>query len=140
MTAATVSRPTPCERLALSRERLREALRADAGPGDRAAGAASWRDGLRSAPGADLLFDVLDQWWSQHPLRAAALAATALLRSAIEPLVRRHPLLSLLGALLVGGVFVWLRPWRWVIGTTLLAGLLQRLVADATAPRTPDKP
>ncbi|HSV69391.1 MAG TPA: hypothetical protein VLI72_04715 [Methylibium sp.] len=130
--------PTPCERLALSRDRIRQAL-ADAAPGERAAGAdaASWRDELRSVPGAELLLEVLDQWWSQHPLRAAGLAALALLRSAIEPLVRRHPLQSLLGALLIGGLLVWLRPWRWVLGTTLLAGLLQRMVAGAMAPPKP---
>jgi len=132
MTAATtVSRPTPCERLALSRERLREALQADTGPST-----GSWRDELRSTPAAAVLVEVLEQWWSQHPLRAAGLAATALVRSAVEPLVRRHPLLSLVGALLVGGLLVWLRPWRWVIGTTLLAGLLQRLVAGVMAPQT----
>lgn len=132
MTETTGPGPTPCERLALSRERLREALQADTGPGT-----ASWRDELRSTPAAALLIEALEQWWSQHPLRAAGLAATALLRSALEPLVRRHPLLSLVGALLVGGVLVWLRPWRWVIGTTVLAGLLQRLVSGVMAPQPP---
>src|SRR5512145_1105859 len=127
MTAAIGPGSTPCERLALSRERLREALKAAAGSGS----ADSWLDEWRSTPAAAVLLEVLEQWWSQHPLRAAGLAASALLRSAVEPLVRRHPLLSLVGALLAGGLLVWLRPWRWVIGTTLLAGLLQRLAASA---------
>lgn len=130
--AAPLPSATPGERLALSRERIRRAL-ADAAAGEPATGAATWRDELRSIPGAELLLEVFDQWWSRHPLQATARAATALLRSTIEPLVRRHPLRSLLAALALGGLLVCLRPWRWRFGTVLLAGLLQRLMAATQA-------
>lgn len=144
MTAAAATSapvPTPCERLEASRGRIRQALAEAAGPGDRTAGASSaWREELRSLPGAELLLGLLDQWWSQHPLRTACLAATAVLHAAVEPLVRRHPLRSLIGALLLGGMLVWLRPWRWVIVTTLLAGLLQRLVVGAVRAAPAAKP
>jgi hypothetical protein len=101
---------TPVQRLALSRERLRLALRAEAA--ERAA--PGWLNQLRALPGAEIL------------LALGRYAATLL-----QPMAQRHPLRLVLAALVVGGLAAWSRPWRWLPKLALVAGLLPQLLAAA---------
>lgn len=129
--------PTPAERLTLSRERMRLALRELSAPsgdaaGARASGAGStWLDGLKSIPGAAIVIDAVRSWWGQHPLRVVTLLANAAAKAAVQPVAQRHPLGLVLGALVLGGVLGWARPWRRIATLSLFAGLLPRLLSKA---------
>ena len=126
--------PTPLEsamaRLAASRQRLRLALippddidgsalnaqgQPQAGAWPRSL-AGWWRRGrraLRTWPVADLAAGLLQDWWQRHPWRSTGeqLAETA--RHALLPVVRRHPLSALLGAVALGAALVAGRAWCW---------------------------
>ncbi|MEO8155490.1 MAG: hypothetical protein ABI605_20675 [Rhizobacter sp.] len=126
------------ERLAISRERLRQSLR-DASAGRRTnnrpmlGGAPGWLDGLLTLPGARVVFDALRSWWSQHPMRLATLVATDAAKTLVRPLAQRNPLGLVLGALVVGGVLAWVKPWRGIIKPALFAGLLPQIISRAMA-------
>ena len=92
-----------CERLTLSRDRLRTALRVSA-----------------TAPVS-----------TKTPLHIAGLLAKDAVEAAVQPLADRNPLGLVLGAALAGGVLVWSRPWRWLITPALLATVLPQLAARA---------
>ncbi len=127
------------DRLRLSRERLRQALIDTAGRGETAPApdapgfAASWLGRLKDIPGAALVVEAFQAWWRSHPLRIATLVGNDALRAVLQPLARRHPIALALGAALLGGVFVWSRPWRWLLKPALLAGLLPQLLAKAAS-------
>lgn len=75
-----------------------------------------WRRGrraLRTWPVADLAAGLLQDWWQRHPWRSTGeqLAETA--RHALLPVVRRHPLSALLGAVALGAALVVARAWCW---------------------------
>jgi hypothetical protein len=97
-------------RLALSRERLRQALAEDT--------AAAMPE-------------------SRRPLGNIIGAAHQIGRVALRPLAQRHPLGLMVGALLAGGLLAWGRPWRWPLKPALLAAwwpqLLMAALAQATA-------
>jgi len=124
--------PSPAERLAVSREHLRLALQApgSAGPHDTGAGLLA---GLQSLPGAKPLVEALGLWWDRHPLRATGLLVAEAAKAAIVPLAQRHPLLLVTGALAVGALLAWTRPWRWGFKSALFAGLLPQLLASSMA-------
>lgn len=131
--------PSPVERLALSRERLRGALLGESAAGRalsrRHAGAprsSRWWDEIRALPGAGILIEATYHWWAKHPLRATALVGFNAVRSVARPLAERHPLGLVLGALVVGGLLAWRRPWRWVLRPAL-TGLLPQLLLTALA-------
>lgn len=136
---------TASDRLALSRERLRQSLRdssASKAPSteQRMNGAtAPWLAGLKSIPGASVVIETLSRWWSQQPLRTTGEALADTARAVLQPLAQRNPMGLVLGAAAVGGLLVWIRPWRWVPKTVLLAGLLPQLLSTAVAhlPSTP---
>ena len=92
-----------CERLSLSRDRLRTALLVSA-----------------AAPVN-----------AKTPLHIAGLFARDAVEAAVQPLAQRNPLGMVLGAALAGAVLVWSRPWRWLLTPALLATLLPQLAARA---------
>jgi len=103
-----------CDRLLQSRERLRQALRNKPNPQDAAKPAASgsttaWMEGLMANPSINLI--------------AAALKAV------VQPTAQRHPLGLVLGALVVGGLLAWSRPWRWILTPALLASVMPQLMS-----------
>ena len=120
---------TPSERLALSRERLRQAR---GGP-DRAAKratsahapgpASAWLDELKAHPVGAIAIDALLRWWAQHPLRLAGVVAADATAAVVRPIAQRNPLGLMMAALLLGGALAWSRPWRWLLGPVSLAGL-----------------
>ncbi|MBA3057853.1 MAG: hypothetical protein KJ614_13400 [Gammaproteobacteria bacterium] len=129
--------PTPAERLTLSRDRLRLALRDIAGPAGHTADARTsgaklaWLDGLKSMPVAGIVLEAVRSWWAQHPWRVATLLAGETVKTVVQPLAQRHPIGLVVGAVLVGGVLAWARPWRLVFTSSLLAGLLPQLLSKA---------
>lgn len=114
-------------RLNTSRSRLRQELLpaaasaagADAGNAGRALPRRwrvllrHWRFRLRHSVLAGVAAASLQTWWLQHPLRAPCETAGAELRSTVGPLVRRHPVATVLLAGAAGAALVAWRPWRW---------------------------
>ena len=124
-------------RLALSRERLRRAMQAET---DRASAVAvtntsawSWLHGVMSAPGIGVVIEAVRQWWARHPLHVAGRAASTAAQVIVQPLAQRHPVGLMLGAAVIGGLVVLLRPWRWLFKPALSAGLLPQLFRTAAA-------
>ncbi len=121
---------TASDRLALSRERLRQAMRDSSEPlaeaSNQRAGesAAAWLDSLKSIPGAS---EAVSSWWTQHPLRIATMVAAGAAKAVVQPMAKRDPLGVVLGALLLGGLLAWSRPWRWLLKPALFAALLPQL-------------
>jgi len=135
--AANRASLTASDRLALSRERLRQAMSDPSvprgeGSNRRAGGAAvAWQDSLKSIPGARIVVDAVRSWWRQNPLRIVAMAGADAAKVIVNPMAQRNPVGLILGAFLVGGLLVWSRPWRWIVKPPLFAGLLPQLVHKA---------
>jgi hypothetical protein len=112
----------PIERLALSRERLRRAMtRRDApkeqssATGNKALGL-GLLDALKLAvPSAGLIIDAVAQWLDGHPLKASSNFVEGVANEVLRPLAKRHPFALVAGAVAVGALLVWSRPWRWVL-------------------------
>jgi hypothetical protein len=111
------------DRLDASRRHLQRALRttphAPAGAG--------------SGAGADLAAEALRGWWTRHPLRVGGEAVIEVANAVLRPVAQRHPLGLAAGAVLVGGLLAWSRPWRWVARPGLVTGVCQQLVHEAVA-------
>lgn len=142
--------PSPAERLAQTREHLRRALHDDSAAPRGAANdpvtgepqAQSWLERLRSIPGAAIAVDAVGLWWTRHPMRVPMALALTTATSAARPLAQRHPLALVAGALVLGALFAWSRPWRWALKPALFAGLLPQLLLSAlkAAPPQKDRP
>lgn len=142
--------PSPAERLAQTREHLRRALHDDSSPPRRAANdpvtgdpqAQSWLERLRSIPGAAIAVDAVGLWWTRHPMRVPVALALTTASNAARPLAQRHPLALVGGALVLGALLAWSRPWRWALKPALFAGLLPQLLLSAlkAAPPQKDRP
>ncbi len=91
------------ERLGLSREHLRRAMREISAAPDHAT----------------------------NPLQLAGQMANDAVKRAVQPLAQRNPLALVLGAAVAGGVLAWSRPWRWLLTPALLATLLPQLLSKA---------
>lgn len=128
------------DRLAASRERMRQAMQAagaaEATGRQPAAPAWGWLQSLESVPGAGVVIKAVRTWWAQHPLRIAGMAAGQAAKAVIQPLAQRHPLGLVVGAALLGGLVVVTRPWRWMFRPALFAGMLPRLFQGAAAQLT----
>jgi len=121
------------ERLALSREQLRSTMMpappkssshaARIGSGD-ISFTANLAERVKEIPGAAMVIDAVQTWWAQHPLRTATLVAGEASRKFAAPLAERNPVALILGAVAVGALFAWTRPWRWILRPALFAGLL----------------
>jgi hypothetical protein len=143
------SAPTPVQptdslsavdRLAASRERLRQALQNGGAPPARAAtdppgegGLAALIAALKSVPGSSILIDAVSTWWQRHPMRIAGSLAGEAAQVVIQTMAKRSPIGLVVGALVVGGLLVWVRPWRWIIKPMLFAGLAEQLFNKAIA-------
>jgi len=128
-------------RLTLSRERLRQAL-GDASvprhesvnqPASPSADAGS--DTASTGSVAHLLIEAVRDVWSMLPLHDAVDAAAEVARSALRPTAQRHPVGLVLGALLMGGLLVWSRPWRWLLRPALSAAWMPQLLLWAVTQR-----
>jgi hypothetical protein len=117
-----------CERLARSRERLRHAMQASAPAPAATPAILPWLEGLKVLPGFDVVLAALRAWWSQQPLRQAGMNAADLANAALLPLAQRAPLALLAGAAAIGGLVVWLRPWRWLPAAALLGAVVPNLL------------
>jgi hypothetical protein len=159
---SSLAPPTAQDRLDASRAALRRFIQSRTAQGGTATGAhasnapAPWLDSLRQHPAAIIVIGALSAWWKAHPLHTAGVLAAATARSALLPVAQRHPLGLVFGALLVGGLLAWTRPWRWLprartLQSPLLAGLwsslalraaselpLQSWIAGMSAAATPD--
>lgn len=99
--------PTPGERLALSRERLRVAMQPRQAPASSLPMAGVLELLKTAAPSASLLIDAFGAWWAHSPLRSLDGVAAA-----VRPLAQRRPL-QLAGVALAAGLLIaWIRPWR----------------------------
>lgn len=110
-----------CERLAASRERLRQAMQmASTGSGD---GGGTGADSVLGS----LAGDVLATWWSKQPLHTAWLMAADAANALARPVAQRHPYALVLGAAGLGGLLVLVRPWRWISIPALVYKVLSQL-------------
>ena len=130
------TRPSACERLVLSRERLRQALHACGSPSPTShyrqaeSCASDWLGSLKSSPGAGLLLGVFRAWWAKQPLRVAVLLAADAGDVLLRPVAQQHPYRLMLGAAGAGALLVLARPWRWISTPALLAGLVPKLMSE----------
>lgn len=131
--------PTACERLVLSRERLRHALlEGSPAAGEAARPGASrppsaWLQDLAALPGAGIVIEALRAWWGKHPLRLASQVGAHAARSVLQPIAHSHPLALVVGALLLGGALACTRPWRWILKPVWFAGLGPQLFYETLA-------
>ena len=125
---------TPNERLTQSRERMSYWLNDDEREA-RANGNSRTTERGEDQPVSvgGIVREVIGEWWDEHPLHASATLAFKASRTAIVPLVRRHPAAMLGGAAVVGAVIIWARPWRWLLRPALVAGVASQLAARAIA-------
>jgi hypothetical protein len=127
---------TATERLEQSRALLRQALQGTRQSRTRAGThkpTPVWLANLKSIPLLVVLAEALNGWWSQHPLRVAGTLAADSTRAVLQPLARSNPIALALGALLLGGLVAWSRPWRWLFKPALFAGLGPQLLAKSIA-------
>jgi hypothetical protein len=131
------------ERLEASRGRLRQAMLTIAKPPPRAspgaaksllgATGAAWLDNIKTAPGVSIIVDAVSSWWMRHPLRLASMVAGDAARAVVQPMAQKNPIGLALGALGVGAVIAWSRPWRWIAKPALLAGLFPQVLTKVIA-------
>ena len=126
-------------RLQLSRAHLREVMHKHGAPRSPATATGDhgriwgWMNQLKTQPAAGVVLDTLGNWWSQHPLRVIGLVAMEAARMTARPIGQRHPFALVAAAFVRGGLFVWTRPWRWILKPALLASLLPQLIRRTIA-------
>ncbi|WP_457328625.1 hypothetical protein [Rhizobacter sp. P5_C2] len=126
---------SPKERLAASRESIRHALVKASAPRDPDAPSApqepGWLgtlgDALSDLPAAAIAVRWLRRWWAGHPWRTTFEFARDAGQELAGPLAKRHPWWLLAGAFVGGMLLTRAKPWRWISGGALLAGVLPRL-------------
>ncbi|OGB50892.1 MAG: hypothetical protein A2503_04635 [Burkholderiales bacterium RIFOXYD12_FULL_59_19] len=125
---------TSCDRLAQSRDRLRQALSQAARPGDDSpappfgdTAAEVWAK-LKGTTSAHIFTTVLKNWWYQHPLRLALQMSAQTAEMVATPVAQRHPIALVVGAGLAGALLVRTRAWRWLSVSAVFAGLTPQLI------------
>jgi hypothetical protein len=116
-------------RIELTRERLRRAMLPAPIPEEEgiADHAPPLFDRIKHFPLIGVVLEALDGWWSNHPLRPVAQVAVEASNAVVQPLAKRSPLALVVGAAVVGAALVWSRPWRWLFGSALFAGLVPQV-------------
>lgn len=132
--------------LAVSRERLRQALRtASQAPGTNATCAGgtpaassipAWLMAVLQAPNPDMVRTLVTAWWAQHPWRTAAGVAVGVAQGALAPIAQRNPMALVCAAAGAGAVLVLAKPWRWTALLPMVLGFLPPLLARTPAPVT----
>lgn len=124
-------------RLALSRERMRQAMLNPGASTDQpdlahhTPTSPDWLLKLRTTPAAILLVSVFEGWWARQPLRVALSLAAETGTVMLQPTAQKHPFKLVLGAAVAGGLLAAVRPWRWMPTSALLAGLIPQLMSEA---------
>jgi len=133
--SADDSQPTALERLAISRQRLRETMRPDPQSPEASANdePPAWLNALKGVPGVAVLVDAVQSWWGQHPMRVASLVAADASKTFLRPIIQRNPIALVVGAVVVGGLLAWARPWRGLLKPAIFAGLVPHLVSRLVA-------
>lgn len=121
------AQPGACERLAQSRERLRQAMQQVSLDSSDADGSGT----------GSLLNDVLANWWHKQPLRLVLQLPLEAAKALMQPVASRHPYKLVLGAAAAGGLLVLARPWRWMSTRALAAGLVPQILSLAMQRPTP---
>lgn len=124
------------DRLALSRERLRQTMRSSAAATAQSQtglrnGVPEWLGTLKALPGVSILIEALLVWWSRQPMRVACQVAAEIGNAVLRPVAQRHPLRLVLGAMCAGGLLAWSRPWRWALSPSMstVMGPLRRMLS-----------
>ena len=94
--------------------------------------AASWLNQLRALPGASIVVEAAQQWWSRHPLRVNVLLALNATQAVVKPVAKRHPVALVAAAFVAGGLIAWYRPLRGLLRPALLSSLLPPLLMAVT--------
>jgi hypothetical protein len=129
------SQPTALERLAISRQRLRESMRPDPQSPDQQGSdePPAWLNALKGIPGIAVVVEAVQSWWNQHPMRVASLVAADASKTFLRPIIQRNPIALVVGAVVVGGLLAWVRPWRGLLKPAIFAGLVPHLVSRLVA-------
>ena len=115
-------------RIELSRERLRLAMDPPPEP-PRPRTERPFVDRVLAWPVLTDVLEAVRPWGSAHPMRPVGLMASEAANAAARPVAQRHPWLLVLGAAVVGGALAYGRPWRWLLRSTLFAGLVPQIAS-----------
>lgn len=74
-----------------------------------------WKYKFRHSALGGMALTAFQTWWHDHPLRVPGEALSSELRGAVVPLVRRHPVATVLLASAAGAALVAWKPWRWPV-------------------------
>jgi len=91
----------------------------------------NWLKGIAAVPGLGIIIDGVRSWWNQHPMRVASMVALDASKTLLSPMIQRNPVGLVLGAVVIGGVLAWAKPWRGFLKPALFAGLLPQLISKA---------
>jgi hypothetical protein len=116
-----VLKSDPSVRIGLTRERLRLAML----PPQRTHEAKP----AASLPVIGTIVEAIQSWWFNHPMRPVASVAVEASNAVVQPLAQRNPLALVAGAAALGALFVWSKPWRWLFGPALFAGLVPQVAS-----------
>lgn len=121
-------------RLAQSRDALRKAMQEDAPESvgvnrPLAAPDSIWLVALqllKAKPGAFLLAQTVQQLWAKNAWRILAQSTAEAAGIVLTPVAQRSPLKLVAGAFVVGGLLYFIRPWRMVTKSSVVAAVLGR--------------
>ena len=121
------------ERLALSREKLILAVRANQASASSNSAAPDWlteMESLKHLPVVGVALAALRAWWPQQPMRLAGATASIAATAVLGPLAQRYPLSFALGGVVIGALLVKVKPWRWIPITAILSGLAPKAMGN----------
>ena len=128
---SAVGEISPLARIELTRARLRAAMMPPPPKPKGTPRAASMfsAERIKHLPVIGTVIEALQAWWFNHPLRPMASVAVEASSALVEPVATRHPLALVGGAALFGAALVWSKPWRWMFGSALFAGLVPQVAS-----------